>query len=697
MGGDSTAALAHAYGVEPSYVDMEGRRQNASAEALIAILRALGAPVETSGDVPGALRHRRQERWSSLAEPVVVAWNARHPTLDLRLPAGGDRRLVQWELVQGDGRVTEWRQRLGELPLRESTEVEGVRYERRRLSLALPLQVRAGQELPAALPFGYHRLHLEVASAAADVLVIAAPHRAYSASDLAGAWGIFAPLYALHSKSSWGVGDVGDLASLIDWLSGLGGALAATTPLLAAFLDEPCEPSPYSPISRLYWNELYVELARVPELMDAPPPLLRQASVLEELAELRAALWVDYPRAMALKRRLLEAAAKRFFAEAPCEAFEAFRTAQPDLEKYARFRAVGERLRTTWPHWPEPLRSGRIREGDFPLAASRYHQYVQWLADQQIGAVAGRARERGVALLFDLPLGAHPEGYDVWRHQDLFAQGVTVGAPPDPGVPTGQDWRFPPALPERARATGHAYFIESIRHQMAQAGVLRIDHVMSLHHLYWVPKGRGPREGAYVRYPWEELYAILCLESHRHRTMIVGEDLGTVPGQVRSTMRRHGLLRTYVLQLDVLEPAVGSADPVPLEAVASLNTHDLPPFASFWGDETAQAARAELAARLRQRGLLSEEFRMNEELGMAFEASTQLLARSAARVALVNLEDLWQETERQNVPGTEGGANWRRKMRHPLEELGRFEEALRRVLGVRFRARASSSSSRGHS
>ncbi|MPZ13554.1 MAG: 4-alpha-glucanotransferase [Chloroflexi bacterium] len=665
-------ALARAYGIETFYTSTEGRRRAASPDAIAAVARALGAPLHDLDDIPDVLRYRHQARWSVLAPPVAVAWDGRLSGIDLRASSFAASAAVTCHLVFEDGDARGWLQPWDALPLVEKATIEGLRFERRYLSV------------PQPLPSGYHHLHVELARSEAEVLIIAAPRRAFSPPDLERCWGIFAPAYALHSNASWGVGDLTNVASLVEWVANLGGSVAVTTPLLAAFLANPCEPSPYSPVSRLFWNELYVDPRKVPEShRDEVRDFLSTDEVGEELAVLRAGPLVDYPRAMALKRRALEATADRFFAASSERqaAFEEFRTSHPAVGDYARFRAAVESSQRTWPSWPERLRSGHLDNGDIVLSASRYHQYVQWLADQQIGDLSRKARELGVSILFDYPLGCHPDGYDAWRNQDLFARDVAVGAPPDLAFPTGQNWGFHALLPERAQARGHDYFIRCLRHQLAYARLLRIDHVMGLHRMYWVPEGFGPSDGVYVRYPWDELYAILSLESHRHRALIVGEDLGTVPPRVRAAMARHGLQRTYVLELDLLESQ--PLERIPSAALASLNTHDHLPFAAFWRDVSSDPSMAGprvLLERLRRDGLTGTSQPSERDV---FGASLELLAQSRARAVVVNLEDLWQETEPQNVPGTSGGANWRRKLRRSVEELSECDEVVQHVTRTR--------------
>ncbi len=298
-----------------------------------------------------------------------------------------------------------------------------------------------------------------------------------------------------------------------------------------------------------------------------------------------------------------------------------------------------------------------------------------------------RARGRGVRLFLDLPLGVHPSGYDTWREREIFVQGISVGAPPDSVFTSGQNWGFPPMHPEWLRRAAYRPVLAFLRHHMQHAGALRIDHVMGLHRLYWIPHERPSSEGVFVRYRSEELYAILSLESHRHGCVIVGENLGTVPAYVNAAMRRHGICGMHVAEYELASPRGRSPRNVPRETVASVNTHDMPPFAAYWrgedisfraahGSTDPAVARRERRRREAQKRRLVAELRKGGWLrGPATERRVLIalltqLAASPAWALLVNLEDLWLEREPQNVPGTDsGGFNWRRKSRYDLEAI----------------------------
>jgi 4-alpha-glucanotransferase len=682
----SLRVLADLYGVETSYQDATGRRRDSSPEAVLRVLQVLGAPVATMADVPDAVRQRRQELCRRLVEPVVVSWDGRGITLSLRLPEGTTCPLAcRLDLESGERR--DWSGAWPDLPqVLETFQVEGVPYVTRQLSL------------PEPLPLGRHRLTLEAQGRAWESLALAAPVEAYAppAGGRDRTWGIFLPLYALHTERSWGAGDFGDLARLFDWVQARGGGVVGSLPLLAAFLDEPFEPSPYAPASRLFWNEFYLDLEAVPEWRHCPAA--QAPEVWREAEALRREPLVDYQRQMALKRRVLTEMARRFFAEPGdrLAAFQRFLDEHPRAEDYARFRAVGERLRRPWPDWPERLRAGDLRDGDYDDEARRYHLYVQWLADEQLRALSAQARRAGPGLYLDLPLGVHADSYDVWRDRDAFALGVAGGAPPDPFFTGGQDWGFPPLHPERIRQQGYRYLAECLRHYLRFAGMLRIDHMMGLHRLYWVPQGLPARDGVYVRYHAEELYALYSLESNRHRAVLVGEDLGTVPPEVRPAMARHRVQRMYVQQYELDSEGDGTVHPIPEGAVASINTHDMPTFAAFWqgldvadrvslgllDEETArqeagkrQAVRDNVVTFLKRAGL----FR-GDGVAEVLRGLLAYLGTGPDRLVLVNAEDLWQETRPQNTPGTwRERPNWRRKARHPFETWSRLPEVVQAV------------------
>jgi 4-alpha-glucanotransferase len=433
-------------------------------------------------------------------------------------------------------------------------------------------------------------------------------------------------------------------------------------------------------------------MARIPELKNCPAArrLISPLPFESQLKKLRLSPLVDYAAQITFKRGVQERLARAFFAgpSARRRSFEQFLRSRPQAQDYARFRAVQEQRSEPWTQWPERLRNGELRPGDCRRELEQYHLYVQWLAQEQMSEISDKARAGGVTLYLDLPLGTHRDGYDSWRHQKIFALATSGGAPPDPVFTQGQNWGFVPLHPQRSREQGHAYFAECVRHHLRHAGMLRFDHVMCLHRLYWAPNGRSAAHGAYVNYPAEELYAILSIESHRHQAAIVGEDLGTVPREVSRGLKSHRVAGMFVGQYEFRLPPKSVLRPVPANVVASLNTHDMPPFEA-WRQGLDIADRRELgllkpkevSGELRARKKivhalikrLLQHRRISHNEGNVGAVSRALLAHLAASPAqweLVNLEDLWSETLSQNVPGTSSERiNWSRKARLSLEQL----------------------------
>jgi 4-alpha-glucanotransferase len=685
--------LARFRGVQTAYFDIRHQRRVPPPETLLAVLRALGDPLETVQDARDAVRRAEAAAWESVCPPVCVAWDGSLPFVELRVPAGVRDARARVSIVLESGET-----------LKADCDLSAISAAGSGAGAAGTCVAKRAS-LPWALPAGYHSLRVEVAGAAGAATILSAPSRAWAGPDGNGrAWGVFLPLYALRSDRNLGAGDLTDLRALMDWVERLGGNVAGTLPLLSACYPEPFQPSPYSPCSRLAWNELYLDASRAPGLRDcaAARGLLASKEFLAEAARLRDTPLVDYRAVMALKRRVIGELAEACFRNEPTLLAELLRfvAANPEIAEYARFRAAWDRIGSPWPTWPGRMRDGQLGESDFDGAAERYHLFAQWALHLQLRELSSEARK---LLYLDLPLGTSYDGYDVWRRRNLFALAASVGAPPDDFFTRGQDWGFPPMHPERSRDDGHAYFRACIANQLRYAGTLRIDHVMGLHRFFWVPNGAAPSDGTYVRYPAEEMYAILCLESHRHRTRIVGEDLGTVPPYVRPAMARHGVRRIFVVQY-ALTPDPGKAlGKIPKQSLACLNTHDMPPFAAFAdGRDTddrvslglldAEEARREKAARNERTRALAEFLRKRGRLpGSASDADHEALLRaclrhlaaSAAEMVIVGLEDLWMERLPQNTPGTSTERpNWVRKSAHSLEETRTLPSVLRALREV---------------
>ncbi len=635
-------ALATLYGVERGYHDVTGCWREASVEALLAVLGALGAPVATMADVPEALAARRAA--APTLPPTLVVWEGAPRTLEVPgleaaevvLEGGGGRRLA----------------------------VDGTALT-----------------LPGDLPVGRHRVVARAGGATHTASLLAAPTLLFGAGAPRRDLGVFLPVYALRHRGGRRVGDLGALEALCRWAATQGADTVATLPLFATFLDGATfEPSPYAPVSRLFYSELYLDLAALPGL-DAVPEAKK---ALDRLTPCDARE-IDY----ALAYRELRSVVDPLVAGLP----EALRSevdafASRELDTYATFRARTARY-GPFHAWPTPTPDADPREVEV-------HRYAQWALSRQLG----RLTETGVDLYLDLPVGVHPDGYDVWRRPDLFVAGVSAGAPPDPFFQGGQDWGFPPLHPERILDDGLDYWLACLEAAMRSAQVLRIDHLMGLHRLYWVPRGYAPTEGVYVRYPVEPHWAALSIASHRWRCRLVGENLGTVPEEVEVARRAHGMPGIWVGEFSVgTEPGAALQPPAPGD-LASLDTHDTVPFAGWWhGDDIEtrielgllgpEAAEGERAVRARQRASLVEDLRRagllapgEEGPRAVLDAWLAWLAGTPAGMVLVNLEDLALERTPQNVPGTHRERpNWRRRAAFHLEDL-EADDAAGRTLAL---------------
>lgn len=591
--------------------------------------------------------------------------------------------------------------------------------------------------LPADLVPGYYDLSLEVEGREqGGTRLIVAPPQAYAPPFLTQgqqAWGLNLPLYALKSERNWGIGDFTDLQEMIDWAGELGAAFAGVNPLHARSAGEQVQPSPYSPSSRVFRDFLYLDLEAVPDFScQAARDLWASPETQALLRRVQAAPLVDYAAVFRLKRQILDLLYKYFRErhgppEQPRTArgreFARF-VAEGGLalQRFGQYNALAEFFdRGDWHGWPReyqdpenPAVSAFARENPESL---QLHQYQQWLVAAQLEEVQAQARKRGLTftLYQDLALGA--AGAETWGHPLLFADGASLGAPPDAFNRQGQNWGLPPLIPERLRQDGYRLFIDILRANLPLDGVLRVDHVLGLFRLFWIPQGQGAAKGAYVHYSSRELLALLTLESQRRRTLIIGEDLGTMMPRVRRELARRGILSYRVFYFERTGDGHFKAPAdYPRQAMAAVTTHDLPTLAGYWQDEDIKLKSAlglypqpDLAAtdtqdRCRERQRLYEALGLEEKdlggegrgsaTGPAPEASPstgddegkaivkkacpeevrfgvlEYLARSRAVLLEVRLEEIFGVPFQQNLPGTtDQYPNWRRKLPLTIEEM----------------------------
>jgi 4-alpha-glucanotransferase len=515
--------------------------------------------------------------------------------------------------------------------------------------------------LPDDFPLGYHRVRV----GDHDRLLIVSPGRCRRPAQQT--WGWTVQLYALLSRESWGIGDLGDLRVLREWTERLGGGFLLVNPLHAAAPTLPQETSPYLPVTRRFLQPLYLRVECLPD------------DLREEVESLRARPTVDRDAAWRLKRRALEAAFHA--ADADTDGFLDWRRAAGrPLEDWATWCALADEHGPDWHAWPPGLRHP---DGPDVSAYAReharevdFHAWLQWRLDRQLREASGE-----LTLIQDLPIGVAGGGADAWAWQDVLAGDVTVGAPPDMMNSTGQDWGSPPLVPWRLRAAEYAPFIESVRATIAGAGGLRIDHVMGLFRLWWIPQGAAPTEGAYVRYPADDLLDIVALESHRAGAVVVGEDLGTVEPGVHEALAERDILSYRVLWFEDEEPARW-----PVGALAAVTTHDLPTVAGLWTGSDAEeqlattemaqddvrSGRAELLARLRRTGVPADA-----GVADAVRAAYRQLATAPSLLLAAALDDAVLAARRPNIPGTTARDNWRIPLPLRLEQLVEDEDVVR--------------------
>jgi 4-alpha-glucanotransferase len=683
--------LAAHVGILPAYLDIEGRVQVASDDSRRAILSALGFDVSSSAAEQEALDGILREDDEELVPPVRVVRQSSSAAsaVEVRLPARATG-VGSWKL---------------ELVLENSERhiTEGAYAGTSVLSLSLHV----------APPIGYHQIKVYVHSAGDDwsneQTLIIVPDQCWSPTDVLGdssAFGLIANLYTVRSNANWGIGDLSDLACIAEWGGSVGADFVGMNPL-HALLNRGTDVSPYSPVSRVFRNPIYIDVMRVPELRDASglAERLTSAEFIAELEALRETSSVRYEQVMGVKGLALDALHRVFLARVRGsaddrdQAYDAYLAAnEPTITRFATWMAIAESgLGYDWRNWPSEFRhpdSAQVWQfAHDHMSRVDFHRWAQFELDRQLGEASADARAAGmrIGLYPDLAIGTSPAGADAWAFPELFVRGVSIGAPPDPYAATGQNWGLPPIAPRAMRRNRYQYFINLLRSGFRHAGALRIDHVLGLFRLFWIPDGLPASDGAYMRYPADDLLGIIALESVRHRALVVGEDLGTVPPEIPPALASWGVLSSKVLYFERdHHGGFKTAASYPSLSLATANTHDMPAISGFWNgrdidvrrqvgliasNEDADRAHADrdaersaLLRRLVDDGVISD-MRSLKSLAELRGAVHAFLCRSPARLVGISLDDLTGEVEPVNVPGVgpDKYSSWTRKMRDTLE------------------------------
>ncbi|MBB3018249.1 (1-_4)-alpha-D-glucan 1-alpha-D-glucosylmutase [Microvirga lupini] len=657
--------MAALVGISSDYSDAFGKRVETSSDTRKALLAALGLDVKSEKGAQESLK--RLERLKAGPVPTILTMEANAPAkITLRGAVGASA----WTLTEEGGTTHEGR-------LTKDGRV-----------LDLP-----------TLPMGYHRLRL----GDQEATIIAAPDRCWEPEALkgdTGLWGLTAQIYSLRSERDLGIGDYSDMALAAESVGRFGGAFLGLSPVHALFAADRSKISPYSPSSRLFLESLYIDPTTVEGFAESGAQQLLEASdVQQRLAKVRAASLIDYTEVWHIKRPVLDALWSWFQASGDKAAFESFRLEGGEaLEAHATFEAQSEHFTSQgklWAgEWPEAFRSVHSDEvRRFRLQEAErvaFHAWLQWLADRQLGQASERARAAGlpIGLYRDLAVGSDGGGSEIWATPERYAPGLSIGAPPDPLGPQGQDWGLPPFNPLTLEEQGLAAFRDLVSANMRHAGAIRIDHAFQLQRLFLIPSGAPASQGAYVNYPFEAMLAVLRIESHRARCLVIAEDLGTAPEGFSDAIMASGVLSYRVLPFERDGSAFKKPDQYPRSALAVITTHDLPTFTGWWrgldvdlrqtlgifdpktSDRERSARKADkshFAEALANEGLLPS-MRAPEEPPL--EATIRYLARTSSVLTAVQIEDASGELNQPNMPGMDvGHPNWRRRLSNTIEEI----------------------------
>jgi 4-alpha-glucanotransferase len=666
------ASLAAAHGVATEYDDWHGEHVAVSATTVVAVLAALGVDASTPESARQALAHDRDQPWRRLLPATLVTRGGAESDVRVHVPHGAP---VEVWIELEDGRACR------DVAAQQPGWVDPREVDGRTVAVAT-------YRLPADLPLGYHRLRARCEGVEGTcALVVTPPYVGlpHAVCDRR-TWGFMAQLYSVRSHRSWAIGDLEDLAELAVW-SGreLGAGFVLINPLHAAEPVGPMEPSPYLPATRRFVNPVYVRPEAVPEYAYLTGA---ERTEVERLAGGQRAHnddeLLDRDAAWAAKREALEFVHRVPRSPGRQRAYEAFLAREGDgLVDFATWCALAERHGLPWQQWPEELRNphGAAVRGAREDLAERvdFSCWLQWVLDEQLAGAQRGALEAGMPLgiVHDLAVGVHPDGADTWALQDALAHGVSVGAPPDAFNQQGQDWSQPPWHPQRLAELAYGPYRDMLRTILRHAGGVRVDHVIGLFRLWWVPAGQSPDQGTYVRYDHEALVGILALEAWRAGALVVGEDLGTVEPWVRVYLGERGLLGTSILWFERDD----AGRPLPPErwrelCLATVTTHDLPPTAGYLLGEhirirselgllsrTVEQERAvdareqsALLDALRDRGLVGEDAGERDTV----EALHRYLSAAPSRLLGVALPDAVGDRRAMNQPGTSTEyPNWR--------------------------------------
>lgn len=695
------ARLAVMAGIQPDYRDALGDVHVVSDQTKVALLRAMQIPADSPDAIADSLRRLDTQSWRRMTDAVTLvrAKRGARAVISVTLPADRAKAQMAWVLELENGKRQKGHVCFGDLPVGEVRQLEGQSIERRSFTL------------PFALTIGRHRLDLRLESGEqASLPLIVVPRQCHLPAD-PRLWGLTVQLYGLRSSQNWGIGDFADLQQMVQAMGSMGASAIGLNPLHALFPQWPNHRSPYSPSHRQFLATHYLAIEAMEDFAECPEArqILANEDTQQRLAAARHSDLVDYVQVAALKWPIFVALYRSFQEhhlgntdDSRTRNFRAFQASKGDaLHRFALFEALSETFDgKPWRQWPMPYRdpdSGETRAfAEQHRERIEFHEYLQWQADCQVNAAQDAALAAGMTLglYHDLALAPDSSGAEIWANQGLFAHGATLGAPPDLWNQLGQNWGLPPYVPQAMRADAYNQWSAVIRALMSRGGALRMDHAIGLERMFWIPEGAGPADGGYVRYPVDELFGVLALESVRQQSLVVGEDLGTLPDGFHGRMKDAAVLsyRLLYFEQDKRGAFIAPRRYPPLAAVA-VTTHDLATLPGYWTGHDldvraglnqfpSEAMKQEsVKARARDRralvralvreGLLpgdtSIDTPLTEDL---LTAIYRFIARTPSLLMLLSMEDAVGEVEQVNLPGTvDQHPNWQRKLSVSIDEL----------------------------
>ncbi|WP_016955253.1 4-alpha-glucanotransferase [Catenovulum agarivorans] len=701
--------LAEFLGIQSSYHDIWGNEVFATDQTRAALLNAMGFDIQSDSDASTALDQLQLEQWQQGLEPVyIIAAEAQTGQIEFSVPSSLTSEKIHWLLSEETGKLHQKQINFAQLQQISEQNVAEQTFKKYRL------------DIPNNLTLGYHMLDLRIGEQKYLSTLIVAPRTCYGPEQASAnkMWGVAAQLYSLKSARNFGMGDFSDLAKLTQLASEQGAASIGLNPLHPLFPANPAHISPYSPTSRSFLNTLYIDVTAVAELNDNAEirAQLESAGFKQQVAELQQKELIDYVGVANLKRPVLESLYQTFVEKhlntqsRRAQLFNDFCDEMAEsLESLCLYDALYEHFHTQdnnvygWKQWPQAYQNPNSAEvhafAETHKDRVTFFKYCQWLADQQLGAVAKLAKQKGmpIGLYLDLAVGCDGSGAEVWAEQDIFVSGAGVGCPPDLLNQLGQDWGLTPINPFALRQKAFRPFVEALRNNMRHAGALRIDHVFGLMRQYWIAPGQDARSGAYVKFPLDDLLRIIALESRRCNCVVIGEDLGTTPAGFGDIASQAKMLSYKVLYFENHADAsyIAAAD-YPQHCMVTVSTHDLPTIKGWWEGNDLKwrteldlypneemrikekdgrvVERTELLKTLAQAGLFSatdvdvtDSPVMTDELAIAIQS---FLASTPGALFMIPLEDLLGLKEQVNIPGTTWQhPNWLRKTPVELDVL----------------------------